>query len=277
MYNLIVGAMAIDGSLSADRILEVRDNEVDYFVRPDGTPDKDRLASLPTLMMPETGDSSSEQVAVVGNLVDIRPSRNDWRFRFVRDEAIPLIPTSRVRTAARSLGIGDWDFTRTRWLVKNVDLYRALISEEMISIAIPTVFKLPVDAPDPNLVSVMMPFDRDFDRVFRTIRSAAIEGQWLCQRVDTIWESSVIIEDVVSLIARSSVVVCDFTTRNANVFYETGIAHTLGRPVIPITQSGDDVPFDLKQHRYLQYGTTDVGLGQLQHRLFERLLALMPS
>lgn len=269
--------MAIDGSLPADRILEVRDDQVDYFVRPNGVPDKDRLASLPTLMMPETQDSSSRQVAVVGHVVDIRQVGREWHFRLVQDEAIPEIPTSRIEAAARTLGIGDWDFTRTRWLVKNVDLYRALVVEGMVGIAAPTVFKLPADPPDPSLVSVMMSFDHDFDRVFWTIRTAASEGAWICQRVDTIWESSVIIEDVVSLIARSSVVVCDFTSRNANVFYETGIAHTLGRPVIPITQSADDVPFDVRQHRYLQYETSDIGLSRLHQRLFDRLRILMPS
>ena len=40
------------------------------------------------------------------------------------------------------------------------------------------------------------------------------------------------------------------------MFYETGIAHTLGKHVIPITQSSDDVPFDLRHHRYILYTTT---------------------
>lgn len=275
MYNLIVGAGDGDGALSTERILEFRDQEVDYYVRPNGLPDKDRLLTLPTLMMPETGSSASRQVAVVGNVVDVRQVGREWRFRVLRDQAIPEIPTDRIQSAARALGIDDWDFTRTRWSVKNVDLYRALVGEKMFGIAAPTVFKLPADPPDPNLVSVMMPFD-GFDRVFRTIQSAATDGAWVCRRVDTIWENSAIIEDVVALIARSSVVVCDFTDRNANVFYETGIAHTLGRPVVPITQSDADVPFDLRQHRYLLYEMSDDGLSRLEHKLFGRLETLMP-
>lgn len=43
-------------------------------------------------------------------------------------------------------------------------------------------------------------------------------------------------DDVISLIWRSRVVIADFTTRNLNVFYETGIAHTLGGDVIQIAQ-----------------------------------------
>ena len=56
-----------------------------------------------------------------------------------------------------------------------------------------------------------------------------------------------------AFIARSKVVVCDLTGRNANVFYETGIAHALGREVVLITQSEHDIPFDLAHHRYVKY------------------------
>src|SRR6266700_3613748 len=44
------------------------------------------------------------------------------------------------------------------------------------------------------------------------------------------------------LIDRSRVVICDCTKRNPNVFYEIGIAYTLGRDVILITQNDADVP-----------------------------------
>ena len=52
---------------------------------------------------------------------------------------------------------------------------------------------------------------------------------------------------------RSSVVICDCSDRNPNVFYEIGIAHTLGREVILITQSEADIPFDLLHLRYVRY------------------------
>lgn len=35
--------------------------------------------------------------------------------------------------------------------------------------------------------------------------------------------------------------------------YETGIAHTLGKHVLPITQSLDDVPLDMRHHRTIKY------------------------
>jgi len=57
------------------------------------------------------------------------------------------------------------------------------------------------------------------------------------------WEDATIIQDVFSLIYRASFIVVDSSGRNPNVFYETGIAHTLGKDVVPITQNDADVPF----------------------------------
>jgi hypothetical protein len=53
----------------------------------------------------------------------------------------------------------------------------------------------------------------------------------------------------------------------AQPFYETGIAHTLGRPVVPITQNAEDVPFDLHHHRYQRYLANGEGLQELTARL----------
>ncbi len=76
---------------------------------------------------------------------------------------------------------------------------------------------------------------------------------------------------MVSLIDRSRVVICDCTGRNPNVFYEAGIAHTLGREVILITQSEHDVPFDLRHLRYVRYLNNAEGrralIAALQNRM----------
>ena len=69
--------------------------------------------------------------------------------------------------------------------------------------------------------------------------------------------------------------VCDLTRRNANVFYEAGIAHALGREVVLVTQSPDDVPFDLKHLRYIVYLNNTEGLAKLRSDLFSRLSTLM--
>ncbi|MDF3130864.1 hypothetical protein P0Y35_16755 [Kiritimatiellaeota bacterium B1221] len=120
----------------------------------------------------------------------------------------------------------------------------------------------------------MMPFDSSFQTVYDTIRAAASNSTLDCKRVDDIWEDSTVIQDVFSLIFQSYIVVCDFTGKNPNVFYEAGIAHTLGKHVIPITQSAEHIPFDLRHHRYILYLNNTEGHQALQVELQKRIVNL---
>jgi hypothetical protein len=79
----------------------------------------------------------------------------------------------------------------------------------------------------------------------------------------------------VDLIAQAKVVVCDCTGKNPNVFYEIGIAHTLGKDVILITQSKDDIPFDLRHLRYVEYMRNKEGLRDLTSAVQARLQTLI--
>jgi hypothetical protein len=74
---------------------------------------------------------------------------------------------------------------------------------------------------------------------------------------------------------RSRVVVCDCTGRNPNVFYETGIAHTLGREVILITQNEHDIPFDLRHLRHIRYLDNTEGRGALTEALQARMQTIL--
>lgn len=138
----------------------------------------------------------------------------------------------------------------------------------------PSIFSIPLEPVDPNLISVMMPFSSDFDRVYAAISDAATSSRFACKRVGDIWNHSTVIQDVFSLIFQSYIVVCDFSGKNPNVFYEAGIAHTLGKHVVPITQSADDVPFDLKHHRYAKYLNNKEGTETLNQELYSRFVTL---
>lgn len=135
----------------------------------------------------------------------------------------------------------------------------------------PGIFELPEDGIQSNLVSVMMPFNPSLNGVYSAIQNAASQQRLVCSRADNIWEHSTIIQDIFSLIFKSFIVVCDFTGKNPNVFYEAGIAHTLGKHVIPITQSEQDIPFDLKHHRYIKYLNNSEGLAELESALKDRI------
>jgi len=140
----------------------------------------------------------------------------------------------------------------------------------------PSVFEVPDKGVDEMLVAVMMPFQPQFEPVFASIKTAARVCGGNAVRVKDIWEHQTIIQAVFSLIFRAQVVICDFSGRNPNVFYEAGIAHTLGKVVVPITQSKDDIPFDVLHHRYLNYLNNSEGLAELRSALVSKLADLIP-
>jgi hypothetical protein len=140
----------------------------------------------------------------------------------------------------------------------------------------PSVFSIPDSEVESDLVAVMMPFVAHFAPVHSAIVGACADTGRRCLRADDIWEESTIIQDVFNLIFRAHVVVVDFSGKNPNVMYETGIAHTLGKHVVPISQSLDDVPFDIKHHRVLKYLPNAQGMQELRVALAAKLRQVSP-
>ena len=60
-------------------------------------------------------------------------------------------------------------------------------------------------------------------------------------------------QQILAGILEARVCVAQLTGKNANVFYELGIAHALKRPVVLISAAEDDVPFDLRHLRRVVY------------------------
>ena len=121
----------------------------------------------------------------------------------------------------------------------------------------------------------MMPFEPSFDGVYAAILNAAKSCGLECKRADDIWNHNAIIDDITTLISSANIVVCDYTNKNANVFYETGVAHAIGKKYVPIAQHKSDVPFDLQHHRYLHYLNNAQGLQDLTANLAPRLQRLL--
>jgi hypothetical protein len=149
-------------------------------------------------------------------------------------------------------------------------------AERRITFA-PNVFTVPEISVEPDLAAVMMPLAAEFTPVHKAIRRACKTAGLRCLRADSIWEESTIIQDIFNLIFRAQVVVVDFTGKNPNVMYETGIAHTLGKHVVPISQSMADVPFDVNHHRILKYLANEEGLSKLEAKLAARLRQVSPQ
>ncbi|MEW5986877.1 MAG: hypothetical protein AB1791_09615 [Chloroflexota bacterium] len=148
-------------------------------------------------------------------------------------------------------------------------------AERRITFA-PNVFEVPDFSVEDDLAAVMMPLRAEFSPIYEAILRACKITGFRCLRADDIWEESAIVQDIFNLVFRSQVVIVDFTGKNPNVMYETGIAHTLGKHVVPISQSLDDVPFDLTHHRVLKYLANDEGLKELENKLSSRLRYIAP-
>ena len=242
------------------------------FRSPTGAPDFDRLRELPTIFARES-IGGVVPPARVGTIHSARVVGNDVHIEYSFDVNIPPIAGDLLRRSGAQIGLRA--FTRTHWAVHDFDLYKFLARNQRAARRLPTAFDvMSPEAIDPNLVSVMMPFDNKFDLTYRKIREVATNIGMECRRADDIWENATVIQDVISLIDRSSIVVCDCTGKNANVFYEAGIAHAFGREVVLITQSADDVPFDLRHHRYIHYLGNAEGVQRLGEVLAPRLLDL---
>lgn len=143
----------------------------------------------------------------------------------------------------------------------------------------PTVFRIPETGIENDLISIMMPFDKSFNSVFIKIESICKDHNLQCKRADQVHINSEIMQDVFSLIYQSKIVVCDFTEQKPNVFYEAGIAHTLGRPVIPIANEEimdiEKIPFDLAHHRCITYSSGLDKLKYFSQKLSERISTIL--
>ncbi len=131
-----------------------------------------------------------------------------------------------------------------------------------------------VDANDSCFV--MMPFAKPHGDYYSTIYEPAISKAGLRPvRADNeIFGAGKIMDQVWSGIASAKVLVAEMTTKNANVFYELGLAHALKKPVVLVSSNEEDVPFDLQHIRVIYYDVNDPFWGQkLLEKVAENILS----
>ncbi len=131
---------------------------------------------------------------------------------------------------------------------------------------------------DPNLCFVLMPFEEKMHPIYDDHIRNVVESEGLfCLRADNITSTNLITWDIWEKVNRARFLIADLTTKNANVFYEVGVAHALGKDVILITQTMEDVPFDLKALRCIVYSFTPRGMREMEIKLRETIKEIMKS
>lgn len=235
---------------------------------PDGLLDVPQILALPTVLMEEgTGD----EAVGIGWLSRIERRGSDYQFHYMLEADVPPIKNADIYELATDLDMDRFEFHRNHWAIKDVDLFRVLYRQKNDKHPVPTIFELSKKPINSKLISFMMPFANEFTPVYQDIKSQAEAEGYQCQRADDMWVHPHIMTDIIELICTSAIIVCDLSTKNPNVFYEAGIAHTLGKEVILITQSKDDVPFDLRSLRYLTYLNNGEGRAKLAAEVLSRI------
>lgn len=281
LYNLIV--TYVEGNWSGtkpdfprDRLFEATSQDLRQRFEKFDERIQSELMAVPTVFTEEIS-RHDVPMARIGWITNLAANGQNIRIDYRLPSSVPPIPADRL---ARALGIdpfprGIGEMQRNHWAVKEGDLFTTLFKAGLLETANPSLFRIPVDGVRADLVSVMMPFGAQFNDVYQALKTTCENMGLECTRADNIWEDSTVIQDIFSLIFRSKVIICDFSEKNPNVFYEAGLAHALGRHVVPIVQHASDIPFDLRHHRYITYLNNAEGHQRLIDSLAPRIETLM--
>jgi hypothetical protein len=119
---------------------------------------------------------------------------------------------------------------------------------------------------------VIMPFTDEFRDIYILgIRETAASCGFVCRRADEVEFNGRIMDQISELIRDSDVIIAEVTNQNANVYYELGWAHALGKGVVLCTRNIGQVPFDTRDLNHIVY--TDIV--DLRAKLSRRLKTLL--
>ena len=77
-------------------------------------------------------------------------------------------------------------------------------------------------------------------------------------RADEINHTSLISRRVMEEILTSDLVIADLTGRNPNVYYELAVRHFIGKPVVQLLESAEQLPFDVSDLNTIRFDHTDL-------------------
>ena len=277
MFNLLVsqiGWTPPTGRVDKSRFLTQTTEQIKQQIFIGDTPNKNILTSIQTVFMPEIGSNEAPPEARIGKVTDLHDLGREYEFNFYYDQELAPIPTEVINELSSIFGVDGFGLSNTHWSVKHHDIFELLYKYKNGAEETQGVFRVSRRPVKQRQIAVMMPFDHIFTEVFKAINILGMSIGCSCVRADGIWNEDAIIQDIVNLIIESKVVLCDVSGRNPNVFYEAGIAHAMGKSVVLITQNEQDVPFDLRHLRYVQYLPNNQGYMALQNSLRERLIYL---
>ena len=104
---------------------------------------------------------------------------------------------------------------------------------------------------------VIMPYAKEFERVYRNLIKPAVEQCDLeCVRTDKEAKGGQVMKNVIADLAAAKIVIADISSCNWNVAYELGIRHALiKKGTVLICNDSTQFPFDISGYNIIQYAT----------------------
>lgn len=121
-------------------------------------------------------------------------------------------------------------------------------------------------------VFIAMSFQPYYDDVYYLgIRETLEKLGLVCERVDEMEFNEGIRSKIIDSINRCDLMVAEMSEPNLNVYYEVGFGHAKAKPVILLTRSVKQIPFDLRDMNHIVYRN----ILDLRKKLHRRVTSLV--
>lgn len=146
------------------------------------------------------------------------------------------------------------------------------------------IFKAKDLTVDPNMCFCVLPFSKKRLEIFDEVIKPTLENKFniTVVRSGNIFKPNLnIMESIWTYINQAAFIIVDLSDRNPNVFYELGICHTLGKPVITLCDEEsykndyeEKLPFDVNSINTIFYKNTGAGPTKLVNEITKNVTAL---
>ncbi|MDE6590797.1 MAG: hypothetical protein K2K53_10745, partial [Oscillospiraceae bacterium] len=119
-------------------------------------------------------------------------------------------------------------------------------------------FGITEDVPvKPGLVFMIMPFNNEAVRVYWSCKEVMDSIGLELRKSDDEYVAEDLLRYIIKLILSSEYIIANLDGKNPNVFYELGIAHSLGKKTILIASaSPSEIPFNVSSRNIIFYQNT---------------------
>ena len=139
------------------------------------------------------------------------------------------------------------------------------------------VFKQRAFSYEPLTSLILMPLEAYWsESLWLQLKETLLELGYHTQKADSIYSDQTL-DRSWEQINESEVIIADLTYKHPDVFYKIGVAHTLGKKIILMSQHARDLPGDFRRFPFIIYDNSIYGLQDLKETLHKMLRELRNS